>query len=146
MTKLFCWLWLVFFVVLTPVFAGAGEEETVLRMEREWCAAYQRSDASAIAEALTDDYTLTDSHGQITTKADDLTDARTGNVHYDVFENSEMKVRIYGDATAIVTGKTTCKGTAAGQPMDVLVQFTDTLVKIDGKWRLAAGHVSRLTH
>ena len=137
---------LCFFGLAASALADAKEEQTVLRLEREWCAAYQRNDADAIANALADDYTLTDSKGNISTKADDIADAKTGKVHYDVFENSEMKARVYNDDCAIVTGKTRVVGKSDGQPLDVLVQFTDTLAKIDGRWRLAAGHVSRLPH
>ncbi|MDQ6810053.1 MAG: nuclear transport factor 2 family protein [Verrucomicrobiota bacterium] len=141
----------VLFLLAIPFAALAAdvspnESDQILRLEQEWCAAYQRGDADAIALALTDDYTLTDSKGQITGKADDLQDARSGKVHYDVFQNEEMKVRTYGGTAAIVTGKTKLKGTADGKAIDVLVQFTDTLVKVDNSWRLAAGHVSRLPH
>ena len=76
--------------------------------------------------------------------ANDIEDARTGRVHYDVFENYDMKVRVYGGHTAIVMGKTKIKGNAQGKPIDIIVQFTDTFVKQSGRWRLAAGHVSRL--
>ena len=63
---------------------------------------------------------------------------------YDVFENYDMKVRVYDDATAVVLGKTRVKGNAEGKSIDIVVQFTDTFVKKNGQWRLAAGHVSRL--
>ena len=55
-----------------------------------------------------------------------------------------MKARVYGGQTAIVTGKTKVKGNPQGKPIDIVVQFTDTFVKQSGRWRLAAGHVSRL--
>ena len=55
-----------------------------------------------------------------------------------------MLARLYGDDIAVVLGKTRVKGTAEGNPFDRVVQFTDTLVKRDGRWQLAAGHVSRL--
>jgi Domain of unknown function (DUF4440) len=93
---------------------------------------------------LTRDYTLTNSKGEITAAGDDIEDARSGRVHYDVFENYDMKVRVYGDHTAIVTGKTKIRGNAQGKPIDIVVQFTDTFVKESGRWCLAAGHVSRL--
>ncbi len=76
--------------------------------------------------------------------ADDIQDAKSGRVHYEVFENYDMKVRLYGGHTGIVTGKTKVKGTAEGKPIDIVVQFTDTFVKQGDQWRLAAGHVSRL--
>ena len=61
-----------------------------------------------------------------------------------IFENYDMLARLYGDDVAVVLGKTRVKGTAEGKPFDRVVQFTDTLVKRDGRWQLAAGHVSRL--
>jgi ketosteroid isomerase-like protein len=55
-----------------------------------------------------------------------------------------MKARVYDGHTAVVTGKTKVKGNARGKPIDIVVQFTDTFVKEGGRWRLAAGHVSRV--
>jgi ketosteroid isomerase-like protein len=133
-------------VCVAAVLAETSTDDgaAVLQAERDGCAAYLRGDADKIANFLTDDYTLTDSTGEISTAADDFEDAKTGRVHYDVFENYDMKVRVYGDHTAVVTGKTKVKGNARGKPIDVIVQFTDTFVKQNGRWRLAAGHVSRL--
>ena len=71
-----------------------------------------------------------------------MSDAKSGKVHYAVFENYDMKVRLYGDSTAVVTGRTKLKGVYNGEPIDKVVQFTDTLVKQNGQWRLVAGHVS----
>jgi ketosteroid isomerase-like protein len=122
----------------------ADESAAVLQAERDGCIAYLRGDADRIANFLTDDYTLTNSKGEVTTAADDIEDARSGRVHYDVFENYDMRARVYGGHTAIVTGKTKVKGNAEGKPIDIIVQFTDTFVKQNGRWRLAAGHVSPL--
>jgi ketosteroid isomerase-like protein len=122
----------------------SNESAAVLQAERDGCVAYLRGDADKIANFLTGDYTLTNSKGEVTTAADDVEDARSGRVHYDVFENYDMKVRVYDDHSAIVTGKTKVKGNAQGKPIDIIVQFTDTFVKQSGRWRLAAGHVSRL--
>jgi ketosteroid isomerase-like protein len=134
------------FVFLAAVLAETPNDESaaVLQAERDGCVAYLRGDADKIANFLTDDYTLTNSKGEISTVAEDIEDAKSGRVHYDVFENHDMKVRIYDDHTAIVTGKTKVKGNAQGKPIDIIVQFTDTFVKQSGRWRLAAGHVSRL--
>ena len=134
------------FVFLAAVLAETPNDESaaVLQAERDGCVAYLRGDADKIANFLTNDYALTNSKGESTTAADDIEDARSGRVHYDVFENYDMKVRVYGGDTSIVTGKTKIKGNAQGKPIDIIVQFTDTFVKQSGRWRLAAGHVSRL--
>ena len=136
----FCYICVAAVLAQTPT----DEPAAVLQAEHEGCIAYLRGDADKIADFLTDDYTLTDSKGVISRAADDIEDARTGRVHYDAFENYDMKVRLYDGHTAIVTGKTKLRGNVQGKPIDIIVQFTDTFVKQDGRWRLAAGHVSRL--
>jgi len=132
------------FMCAATIFAETLAQETsaILQAERDGCAAYLNGDAEKIANFLTEDYTLTNSKGEISARADDIADAKSGRVHYDEFENYEMKVRLYGDSTAVVTGRTKLKGVYDGKPVDKIVQFTDTLVKQNGHWRLAAGHVS----
>ena len=71
-----------------------------------------------------------------------MNELRTGKVHYDVFENYDMLARLYGDNTAVVLGKTHVKGKSDGKPFEHVVQFTDTLIKRDGQWQVAASHVS----
>lgn len=45
----------------------------------------------------------------------------------------------------LITGRTTVKGTAGDTPFAAEFQFTDTLVRQDGRWRVAASHVTRLS-
>lgn len=115
----------------------------VLDAERQGCLAYETGDVQGIHDFLTDDYTLTDGKGVVTTKQDDLEDFLKNRIRYTTFQNADMKVRLYA-TTAIVTGQTHVVGIANGSAFDVTVQFTDTLIFLDGRWRLAAGHVSRL--
>ncbi len=122
----------------------ADETAVILAVEKRACRAYQQGDADKISKYLTEDYTLTNAKGEISIAGDDIAEAKTGKVRYAVFENYDMTVRIYGNATAIVLGKTKIRGNSEGKPLDILVQFTDTFVKQRGQWRLAAGHVSRL--
>ena len=135
---------LMFFASLLLVLAqGSDEENAVLQTERELCTAYLKGDADAIAQGVMEDYTLTNSTGKITTRADDINEAKKSNPKYEVFENYDMKVRLHGDA-AIVTGRTHVKGISSGKPFDSQFQFTDTFVKDGARWRLYAGHVSKL--
>jgi ketosteroid isomerase-like protein len=120
----------------------ATEENAVLQAERDLATAYLNSEDGAIERYVMEDYALTHSTGKITTRADDLDEARKKDPKYDVFENRDMKVRIHGD-TAVVTGRRHMKGTAGGKPFDSKFQFTDTFVKDAGRWRLLAGHVSK---
>src|SRR5262249_9920008 len=119
-------------------------EKEVLQFERDACKGFLDGDAAALERDLTADFTLTLSNGEVSTRADEISELCSGKVHYDVFENYDMHARVYGDNIAIVLGKTRVKGTSNGKPFDRVVQFTDTLVKRDGRWQLAAGHVSRV--
>jgi ketosteroid isomerase-like protein len=120
----------------------SDEENAVLQAERDLATAYLNNEDGAIAHYVMEDYTLTNSTGKITTRANDLDEARKKDPKYDVFENNDMTVRIHGD-TAVVTGRRHMKGTAGGKPFDSKFQFTDTFVKDAGRWRLLAGHVSK---
>ena len=124
--------------------AQSAAEKDVLQFERDACKAFLDADAAALERVLTPDFTLTLSNGQVSTRADEIDELRSGKVHYEVFENYDMLARLYGNDTSVVLGKTRVKGTADGKPFDRVVQFTDTLIKRDGRWQLAAGHVSRI--
>ena len=135
---------LTFLAGLPLVFAQENDvANAVLQTERDLATAYLKSDADGIAQGVMEDYTLTNSMGKITTRADDIDEARKNDPKYEIFENYDMKVRLHGD-TAVVTGKTHTKGVSGGKPFDFQFQFTDTLVKDGGRWRLLAGHVSKL--
>jgi ketosteroid isomerase-like protein len=135
---------LTFFASSLFVFAQGGDPTNeVLQTERELCTAYLKSDSGAIAQGVMEDYTLTNSTGKITTRANDIEEAKKNDPKYEVFENYDMKVRVHGD-TAIVTGRTHTTGISSGKPFDSEFQFTDTFVKNSGRWRLLAGHVSKV--
>ena len=123
--------------------AQTPAQQEVLQFERDACKAFLDADVAALERMLTPEFTLTLSNGEVSTRADEITELRSAKVHYSVFENYDMLARLYGD-TAVVLGKTRVKGTSEGKSFDRVVQFTDTLIKRDGRWQLAAGHVSRI--
>lgn len=106
------------------------------------CEAYRTGDVEFLEGFLADNYTLTDSRGNVTRRDADLAQVRAGDPRYEVFENRDMDVRLYGDA-AVVTGITSVKGTSGGEPFKADFQFTDTMIKRDGRWQIAASHISR---
>ena len=137
-------MFLVLSLLILPFISlRAGDEDDVLRAERELALCYQNSDATCIEQGVMDDYTLTNSKGKITTRADDLAEAKKQDPKYEIFENHDMKVRVRGDA-AVVTGITHTKGISGVQPFDAEFRFTDTFVKDHGRWRLWAGQATKI--
>jgi ketosteroid isomerase-like protein len=132
----------LFLVALQISAQGANrEEDAVLQTERELAVSYLKGDVVAITRGVMEDYTLTDSHGEVTLRAQDLDEAKKSDPKYEIFENHDMKVRVHGD-TAVVVGLTHLKGISGGKPFEAELQFTDTFIKDAGRWRLLAGHVS----
>jgi uncharacterized protein (TIGR02246 family) len=136
--------WLLFCVALTARPAVAAPAETdvvaVTAVLHAACRAYQVGDADALERLLSPDYTLTDSRGAVITREQDIAEVRTGAVRYVLFENRDMRVRIHGDA-AIVTGRTHVESTPGKR---LVFQFTDTLIRRDGRWLVAASHATRI--
>jgi ketosteroid isomerase-like protein len=139
-------------VALAPLGAQPADPvREVLRRQDAATEAYRRNDAAAIdsllLSLLADDFTLTNRRGQVTTKADDVPAARAREVRFDEFRNVDQTVRLHaGRQVAVVTGRTLNRG--AGPDGNAFAQdlpFTDTLVRIGGRWRMAASHVSAAT-
>jgi len=70
--KLFPGLFVASFMGAATIFAQTPAEETtaVLQAERDGCTAYLNGDAEKIANFLTEDYTLTNSKGEISARAE----------------------------------------------------------------------------
>ena len=129
-------------VVCRLCLAQTPAQQEVLQFERDACRPFVDADVAGLERVLTADFTLTLSNGEVNTRADEINELRSGKVHYDVFENYDMLARLYGNDTAVVLGKTHVKGKSDGKPFDRVVQFTDTVIKRDGRWQVAASHVS----
>jgi len=134
-------------VLFAPVSFAAvqPDEQAILQIEKDWCNAYLKGNVAYFQKIMTDDFTLTNAGGDVSTKAEEIADAKSGEVKYSVFEDKNMRVRLYGDA-AVVTGQTVLKGTivANGRVIDTKVQFTDTFVRQNGEWHAVAAHASKL--
>jgi ketosteroid isomerase-like protein len=121
----------------------ADDVADILAAERVLCAAFEAEDAAALERGLSADFTLVDSRGTLTRRADEVAALRTGAVRYGVFRNEGTQVRLHGDA-AIATGVTHVAGAQGDMGFQASFRFTDTWVRQDGRWLLAASHASRL--
>jgi hypothetical protein len=121
----------------------AQDQEAILQTLHAACKAYLDGNTDQLVELLSEDFSLTNAQGEVTTRADDIEQIQNGAIRYQVFENRAMLVRLYGDS-AIVTGRTIVQGIASNQPFAAEFQFTDTLVWQHTRWRLVASHISRI--
>ncbi|MBZ5718928.1 MAG: nuclear transport factor 2 family protein [Acidobacteriia bacterium] len=112
----------------------AGADETlILALESAWNQAELHHDAKAAADIMADTFISVDHHGKLLNKAQYLADLKDETFRPEQISNENPKVYMYGN-TAIVTSAYRTKGTDSGQPFVHHGRFTDTWVKLDGKW------------
>jgi ketosteroid isomerase-like protein len=134
--------------LLVPAYASAApsaadDERDIMRVEHELCEAFRTNDAQTIGRLEDETYTLINSRGEISTRANDIADAKKAETTYSEFRNHDTTIRLYGDA-AIVLGITSVKGTSAGKEFKADFRFTDTYVRRADGWKIAASHASNL--
>lgn len=83
---------------------------------------------------LADDFVLVTGLGKTYSKADLLEEARSKRRVYERQEDSEQKVRVWGD-TAVVTALLWAKGSEGGNKFDYKLWFSDTYVRTPAGWR-----------
>jgi uncharacterized protein (TIGR02246 family) len=120
---------------------SVDDEKAVAALDTEYQAAVKRNDAATMARILADDFVLVTGLGKTHTKADLLEEARRGRVVYERQEDSNQKVRVWGD-TAVVTALLWAKGTDSGKAFDYKLWFSDTYVRTPGGWRYVFAQAS----
>ena len=123
--------------------APADDTREIERVERELLDAFRTGDAATIEKLEDETYTLVSTRGEVTTRADDIADAKKGEIRYTEFRNHDTTMRLYGDA-AIRLGITSLKGTASGKPFALDVRFTDTYIRRADGWKIAASQATRI--
>ena len=83
---------------------------------------------------LTDDFVRINPDGVALSKTDIQDGYRSGKTKFDLLEDSDVKIRIYGH-TAVVTGVTTEKGIRLGASFSDKARWTRVFVKQNGIWQ-----------
>jgi ketosteroid isomerase-like protein len=123
--------------------AGDTDRDTILQLDTEYQAAVKRNDADTMARHLADNYALISSSGKFYAKADMLAEAKSRAVTYEIQDDTDRVVHLYGD-TAVLTGKLHEKGTQDGKPFDVWVVFSDVYVRTSSGWVYSFAQAARL--
>ena len=119
-------------------------ERTLLRMENEWAQVDVTNDRSVFQRIIATDFVSTSRSGKfLGSRQEWVADWEYEGVK--TATNSDMKVHIYADNMAVVTGIDTTTGTdKEGKEWTHQDRFTDTWVKRNGVWRCVAEHVTRI--
>ena len=118
-----------------------ADETAVAALDTQYQAAVARNDSATMDRILHDDMVLVTGKGKVYTKTDFLNEARSGRFVYERQDDSQQKVRVWGD-TAVVTALLWAKGTEDGKPFEYRCWFSDTYVRTKAGWKYVFGQSS----
>ena len=135
----------VLFTIFAAGLAAQKKPETssakVLALENKWTDAYKLKDVTSMNSLLNEDVIVTVEDGGIYSKTGYIAHVSDTNVHVDVAEIGDVKIRMHGNV-AVVTGGYHEKGTSKGKPYEYRDRFTDVWMNTAGAWQLIASHYS----
>jgi ketosteroid isomerase-like protein len=134
----------LFLVLCTAQWMTAADKDatTIVALENKWAQAAKTGDAAVVRGMLAETFVTTDVSGHSYNKQELLETLKGGKWEYNGI--SDVKVCVYGD-TAIATGGWAGKGIDGdGTRVERRERWTDTWVKIAGKWQCVASHASEV--
>jgi ketosteroid isomerase-like protein len=122
----------------------AQAEQEVMHLVNEWADAEGHGDTKVLKRLLADDYIGIGPLGFMLTKLEWIARHETGQLRYTAFGLDEVRVRVYNNDSAIVTGHQAQQATYSGN--DIPGQFRISLVFVQqaGQWQLVSLQLSSI--
>jgi ketosteroid isomerase-like protein len=111
-------------------------ERVLFRIEDAWAQAVVRRDAKALDRLIAPRWVYSDESG-VMDRAAGIAAFTSGADTVHEASNADMRANVYGNA-AVVTGILRMKGRGPGGPFDRRYRYTDTWVRLDGRWQAVA--------
>jgi ketosteroid isomerase-like protein len=124
--------------------AGQNAVQEVTALEQAWQEASPKYDVSWYERNIADSYIGTDENGVMSNKAATIADVKNKAFKAESYTLENLKVQAYGDA-AVATGiSVITKATYKGKAVSGKYPWTDTWVKLSGRWQCVASHNSKI--
>ena len=121
-------------------------EEEVRALERRWLDAYEQRDAAAMDAIVGEDFVITFPNGSQQNKPQLMTmikaAPRAGQPRMRLY-TEDVRSKKYGD-TVILMGRVVTEYEREGKTVREQSRYTDTYVRVGGKWRVVASHLSNV--
>jgi len=118
-------------------------EQEVRKVQSDRLKALAMSDISKLDQIVGNDLIYISPVGKVQTKADIVTDLKSGALKVSSIEPVEMTVRIYGN-TAVVNYMTVSKFIDNGKDYNNQIRSTSVYVKRQGRWQLVSQQMTRV--
>ncbi len=119
-------------------------EQEVVRLADAWASAELRGDTTLLERILADDYIGIGPLGFMLTKQEWLARHEAGDLKYESFSLDEVKVRVYNNDAAILTGRQAQQGAYRGNSIQGQFRITLVFVQQQGQWQLASLQLSTI--
>ncbi len=122
---------------------GAIEDE-VKDADVQWAAAAKTADAAKLERLLSNDLIYTHATGIIDDKATYIEKLKSKKQKYDGIVHSNVRVKVFGGDTAILTARMRMHGTNQAGAFDDQLLLIHVWVKSNGAWQLVAHQTTKL--
>jgi hypothetical protein len=120
----------------------AQDEAALVHLQQVLATAWVAGDRATVEHSIAPEWTSTGPDGRTTDRLTVLAQVFETRAHkIRELTISDVNARVFGDA-AVVTGRTHGVGEFEGSRYDVVIRFTDTFVRREGRWQAVVSHAS----
>ncbi len=131
-------LFLLLSVTASRLIAQAtAPEDSVRAVQQPRAQALLHDDTAALSRMVADEFIEISRLGQLRTKADNIRDIGSGDLHLLTVKYDSLVVRIYGEV-AVLRGIADNSGTMRGFPFAGKIRYLRIFVRRDGRWQAVA--------
>lgn len=133
-----------FLAVAFACAALAAVEDDIRSADQQWAEAAKSADAAQLNRLLSNDLVYLHATGVVDDKASYIDKVKSKRQKYDGIVHSNVRIKVFGGHTAVLTARMRMHGTNAAGPFDDQVLMTHVWVKGNGGWQLVAHQTTKV--
>ena len=130
-------------VVLLAWSQGGNAEQQIAALADQFTQAFGKADTVFMEKYFADEFTGVHSDGNLSTKAQEINNVKSGTLKWASVDLHERKIHVYGE-TAVVVGLASSTGSVGGKPYSGDYRTTQVWVKHKGNWKIVAFQSTRV--
>lgn len=123
---------------------NAEVEKALIQMEQDMSAALTKPDADTAAKMVADSFYVVNPDGSTQTKAEFFADLKSGKFKLESNKLDDMKVQAADADMAVVTYRSTDKGSVGGHDISGQYRWLDVVAKRGGTWQFIASQGTKI--
>lgn len=131
----------------TTVSSSASRAQWVAKLlaqADQWDKAIVRKDRAAIEANLADDFRQIDGQGSLESKQSFVDGLMAAELELQPYTVEDLDLRLYGDNTALLSGRTRMRGKYQGEPFETHYRYTDVYIRQGEAWKIVSIQISKI--